>query len=124
MTVRGYSSASFHGKEIVCRAESSVGEKEYDAHSNNYEDFFSWTITGKAKSEQVNFVETVAGLFFPFVSTAAQVRKHVSRKDLQDDGGSTTGDITEVVLKAAAISVLPVSVPVLVAGEALRRIFK
>lgn len=124
ITVRKYSSPAFKGVEVINRAVSRFGEEMYDLHSNNCEDFCSWAITGKSGSDQVEFVETVAGIFFPLISTAAQVRKHVSRKDPKVDGGSVTGEIAKTVLKGALMTALPVSMPVRIAGEALRRIFK
>lgn len=124
ISIRDYSSTRFEGQEIVDRATRRLGENEYDLHSNNCEDFCSWAITGKARSEQVEFVESMASVILPTISSAAQMRKHISRKKLQGEDGSITGDIVKTAATGAAYAVLPISVPVLVVGLALRRLFK
>ncbi|WP_081344717.1 lecithin retinol acyltransferase family protein [Janthinobacterium lividum] len=129
ITVRGYSAASFQGKEVVRRAESRLGEKEYDFHSNNCEDFCSWAITGESRSAQVDFVEKVVGCFLPGVTLAATLRKHFSRKkfassdsinDSAPSENSGSGLATGMAVTAAVVACLPVSTPILVAAQAYR----
>ncbi|WP_226939233.1 lecithin retinol acyltransferase family protein [Janthinobacterium sp. FT14W] len=120
ITVRRYSSASFQGKEVVRRAESRLGENEYDFHSNNCEDFCSWAITGKSRSAQVDFVETVVGYFLPAVALAATARKHLSRKDDSAIEASSSGVVTGVVTAAAVVACLPVAAPILAITQAVR----
>ena len=39
--------------EIVSRAKSQIGKKEYEVRSKNCEHFASWCVEGKARSNQV-----------------------------------------------------------------------
>lgn len=124
ITVREYSSACFHGKEVVRRAESRLGEDEYDFHSNNCEDFCSWAITGKHRSAQVEFVETVVGYILPVVGLAATARKHLSRKDTSHLDETGSSGVKGWAVTAAVVSVLPVSAPILAVTQACRWFFK
>ena len=47
------SPASFSPEEIVARAESRIGEENYDLFRNNCEHFVNWCRTGEARSVQV-----------------------------------------------------------------------
>ena len=41
-------------KTVISRAESKLGEREYNAFTNNCEHFALWCKTGVSSSEQIN----------------------------------------------------------------------
>lgn len=53
------SESCFSADEIVERAESRLGENNYDVFENNCEHFVNWCRTGVANSSQVNLVDSV-----------------------------------------------------------------
>lgn len=124
ITIRKYSSPSFKGKAVVRRADSRLGENEYDLHSNNCEDFCSWAITGKHRSAQVDFVETVVGCIFPVAAAAAMARKHMSRKDTSSVDGAGSSGVPGWDATVAVVSVLPLSPPIRAVTQAYRWLVK
>jgi len=54
----------FNVAETITRAQSRLGENEYDLATNNCEHFCSWCITGNRSSSQVDaLLEPTRGLF-------------------------------------------------------------
>jgi len=54
------SKRSFANAEIVDRARSRIGEKNYDLWDNNCEHFVNWCRSGEHESPQINLTESVA----------------------------------------------------------------
>jgi len=52
------STASFSSDEIVTRARSRIGKRDYDLFENNCEHFANWCRSGQNESHQVNVSET------------------------------------------------------------------
>jgi len=45
--------AAYTAKEIVCRARSRVGERDYRLLTNNCEHFCNWCVSGRSRSAQI-----------------------------------------------------------------------
>lgn len=124
ITVREYSSPKFLGRKVVIRAESRLGERKYDVHSNNCEDFCTWAITGEHGSQQVELVEKVVGYVAPTVVLTSKVRKHFSRENCFSSDGEAAKSAADRVATASKAAAIAAAAPIVVATKMYKRIFK
>jgi hypothetical protein len=57
LKVRKYHLPRYIGSDAIGRAYGRLGEDSYDVHTNNWEQFCSWVVTGHQDSEQVDYVD-------------------------------------------------------------------
>lgn len=74
----GDSKVQYSRNEIVKRAKSRIGEKDYDIVGNNCEQFVNWCRNGQHKSQQVNAVAAGVALWAPYIAAYAYLKQKFS----------------------------------------------
>lgn len=73
IAIRVYKKTKYNPEEIVARVKSRLGENLYNVHSNNCEHFCCWAVTGKHKSEQVDFIERLIETYNPNIAAVSKL---------------------------------------------------
>ncbi len=103
LRVRRYAVSPYSGEAAVGRAMTRIGEDKYDLQANNCEHFCSWVRTGKHVSEQVQFVETMAGAIGAGLSEYRKQRYHdATLSEAAWETGKAAGMATVKVFAATA----------------------
>lgn len=123
LRVRKYNNPRYTGHSVVERARSKIGENRYDLQCNNCEHFCTWAVTGRSNSRQVEAVEDFVDVFVPGFAVISAIR---ARKHLQQDFDAVdiAKGVADIGVKAAAMAVAPVALPVYAAYKAIKWLFK
>ena len=65
----------FSPPEVIARAKSRLGEKQYNLRDDNCEHFTEWCVTGKARSYQIEALPVGALLLLPMVQIKRKGKK-------------------------------------------------
>lgn len=120
VVVRRYKNPKYHGDDVVRRAESRLGEDDYDLQANNCEHFCTWAVTGERNSSQVGFVEDVVDFVGgTMLGAAMRMRKHYKQGF---DATEVAKDAGKTAAMVAVGTAFPVTLPVVLGWKALRKV--